>query len=214
MSRIPELLEALRDQPASLRSDQLLEEWVWEALDLVTSSPEAEIAERSEEASRVARRLFADEEATDAVWRLWRAGQLEGLARLLRAHLGRELSLSTTALIRGFKNALPILQILTRKEWRFKDIARLSGLDESQIPREINRLDQHGLVEVQKVGRECWVRITPAGRKAAGTPSGIGFGENTFPYAKNALSNDTCVTMDKVFERKSVSIPILQQVVG
>lgn len=166
VSTLQELRSVLNLDPASLRSDQLMDEVFWDALDLLTTPDRDRLAQRAAANSEVAREIFGRTEPGPETWRLWYAGQLQGLTGLFRASLGRQLALSTAALIRGRKNCQSILDALTTGDFKLSELAREVELDKSQLGRELKVLARHNLIETVKEGRERWARITVTGRKA------------------------------------------------
>lgn len=158
----------LEDDPGSLRSGQLMEGLFWKAIEQLETPQRVALAQLADSISVVARKLFNSAPREPSTWRVWYAGQMQGVAGLLRIMLSRQLALETTAALRGRKHVRPILARLAETESRVSDLAKVMGLDDSQLGREIKVLARHNLVETVKEGRERWVRITPAGKKALG----------------------------------------------
>lgn len=169
---LQELRSILDLDPASLRSDQLMDEVFWEALDLLAAPDRERLIRQAAAHSELAREIFGRAEPGPETWRLWYAGQLQGLVGLFRASLGRQLALSTAALVRGRKNSQSILNALTARDFKLSELAQTVDLDKSQLGRELKVLARHNLIETVKEGRERWARITIAGRKALAEVSG------------------------------------------
>ncbi|HEV7405748.1 MAG TPA: hypothetical protein VGO11_22585 [Chthoniobacteraceae bacterium] len=164
---IDELRVTLEKQPASLRVDQLMDEVFRDASAAVGVEKRDVLEKLAEQAGGLARELFAQTASTMENWRLWYAGQLQGIAGLLRVALRQQqIELPTAALLKGQKNALPLLQILATGESNLTDLAARAGIDGTQIGREIKKLAQHYLVDTAKEGRERWARISTLGKMA------------------------------------------------
>jgi DNA-binding MarR family transcriptional regulator len=201
---IEELRSTLQTDPASLRSDQLMEEIFWDAFNLLTEPDRDILAEKADATSSVAREIFGRTEPHLEAWRLWYAGQLQGIAGLLRVVLGRHrLALSTTALLLGRRNAIRILKKLCAEDWNFSDLAAQTDLDDSQLGREIKELVRHNLVETAKVGRERWARITNGGRTALAEIRKVHDSDlaATFPLALAAYSREQISRMKETVNK-------------
>jgi DNA-binding PadR family transcriptional regulator len=166
MSIHDELRLTLEREPESLRSDQLMEELFWEALELIEKPKRKPLVRLAEASNDLARQIFGRAKAEPATWQLWYAGQIQGIVGLLRILLSRQVGLETTAVLRSRKNVGPILKALESDDSRISDLAKVVDLDESQLVREIRVLARHNLIETVKEGRERWARITSAGRAA------------------------------------------------
>ncbi len=166
MSSLEELRDALKKDPGGLLPDQIMEDLVWHAFDLIGSADHDIATKTSEANGGLAREILGSTRIGPGAWRLWYGGQLQGITRLLRAMLGRNLSLSISALLRSRKYSLQILETLILQDSNMVSLARKMELDDSHLNREFNLLERHELVESSKLGRERWGRITKAGRAA------------------------------------------------
>ncbi|MFN7919080.1 MAG: winged helix-turn-helix domain-containing protein [Bryobacteraceae bacterium] len=163
-----ELRVALDRNPEGLRPAQLMEDLFWEALEVIVEPSRDQLAHLEVASSDLARHIFSRTEPGSRTWRLWYAGQLQGLAGLLHARLSRHLTLplETAALLESRKHARAILNVLIDKDFCLSDLAKAVYLDESHLRRELKVLADHNLIATVKEGRERWVRITEAGRVA------------------------------------------------
>jgi DNA-binding MarR family transcriptional regulator len=173
-----ETLEELRstlndfDQGAtSLRIGQLMDEVLGDTLNVLGRSEATGLEQWASVTGSLAKELLSRSEPGPATWRVWYAGQLQAVAGLVRALLGRRLSLSTTAMVRQ-ANKVPILAVLAESDLKISHLAKRLDLDDSQVIREMRDLGRHQLVETSKVGRERWVRITLQGRRALAEAGG------------------------------------------
>jgi DNA-binding MarR family transcriptional regulator len=166
MSMHEELRLTLEENPDSLRSDQLMGELFWKVLEVIEKPNQNELAKFSEVTSDLARQIFGRAKPEPLTWQVWYAGQMQGVAGLLRTLLGRQLALETTAVLRSRKNSRPILIALATKDSRISDLSKELDLDDSHLGRELRVLVRHNLVETVKEGRWRWARITTVGRKA------------------------------------------------
>lgn len=162
-----ELRTTLEADPESLRSSQLMEELFWKAVGEIELRKKDSLAQLANATASIARLFFSRAPLEPGTWQLWYAGQMQGIAGLIRIMLSRRLALETSAALRSRKHFIPILETLAASDLlRVSDIAKTKGLDESQVLREIRELERHNLVETVKTGRELWNRITAAGRTA------------------------------------------------
>jgi DNA-binding MarR family transcriptional regulator len=158
-------LEELDYNPADLRASHLMDEVLWDTLNLLGQSEATGLEHWASVTGGLAKHLLSRAEPGPATWRVWYAGQLQAVAGLVRSLLGRRLALSTSAMLRQ-ANKRPILAALKGSDLRISTLARQLSLDDSQVIREIHDLVRHQLVETTKVGRERWVRITLQGQRA------------------------------------------------
>lgn len=139
---------------------------MWRVIGQMEMPNRSALAQFADATATLARHFFSRAPRERGTWQLWYAGQMHGVAGLLRLMVNRQLALETTAALRGRKHFIPILSKLADNDLRVSDLARSMGLDESQSGREIKLLNRHNLVETVKEGRERWIRITAAGRTA------------------------------------------------
>lgn len=162
-----ELRNVLQQDPHSLRSEQLLDELLWDAFDMATGSRKRnELIEHETTAGTLSREVLSQADQTAGTWRVWYAGQLQAVAGLLRAVLARQLSFEAEAMLHSRKNMKRILETLLNGGRNLSDLAKSTDLDESQLGRDLKLLERHDLVETVKHGRERWARITATGETA------------------------------------------------
>lgn len=162
-----ELRDVIQENPRSLRAEQLLDEVLWDALDMATGVRERSEALAHESAAGIlSKRILSQAEQSPSTWRIWYAGQLQAVAGVLRAALGRQISFEAEAMIRSRKNTRRILETLLNGARSLSDLAEAVGLDESQLGRDIKILARQNLVETVKEGRMRWVQITISGKTA------------------------------------------------
>jgi len=166
MSVYEALRSTLETNPESLRSDQLIDELFWDTLDLLAKPNKEELTGHASAMRTLAREYFRRADPGPATWRLWYAGQVQGLASLLSAQLSRHLTLETSAAVRSRENSRSILEELSVRDMKVSDLAKQLDKDESYILRELTVLARYNLVETVKHGRERWARITYIGSKA------------------------------------------------
>jgi DNA-binding transcriptional ArsR family regulator len=161
-----ELLATLDREPDSLRSEQLLGELFWKAIEIIEKPQHKRLSQLIEATSKVARDIFGRAKPEPISWQLWYAGQMQGVAGLLRTLISRQFALETIAALHSRKHSKPILTALSAGDSRVSDLAKLVGLDDSHLGRELKVLSRHNLIETVKEGRERWARITRDGRTA------------------------------------------------
>jgi DNA-binding transcriptional ArsR family regulator len=166
MTAFDELRRVLEQDPGSLRSDQLLDECFRDAVDAVSTPQNERLSELAATLTSVAKTIFGAAKPRPDIWRIWYAGQLRGIAGVLRTFQGRRLALPATAALLSRKHAKPILRALSTSDSNLTELASKTMLDESQLLRELKVLVRHNLVETTKEGRERWARLTIAGMAA------------------------------------------------
>ncbi len=93
-------------------------------------------------------------------------GQIKGVLTLLRVYLSLATPRTARAALRR-KNAVPILLALKKGDRTLAELAEKLGISLSQLGREVSALTQADLLASVKEGRERWVSLTSAGRRAA-----------------------------------------------
>jgi DNA-binding MarR family transcriptional regulator len=202
-------LKNLERDRAGLRADQLMDEVLWDTLNLLTLPQPAGLERWASATGDLAKELLSRAEPGPATWRVWYAGQLQAVTGLIRSLLGRRLALSTSAMLRQ-KNKLAILSALGKKDLNISVLAQQLDLDDSQAIREIQELVRHQLVETAKVGRERWVRITLQGRLALAEIEAASATERILENTNQAVSLVGEEELGKLFPSLNVAFVLPQ----
>ncbi len=161
---LQEILSTLETDPGSLRSDQLMEEFFWRGIGELDANKASQISKFSKSASTYARRVFSSVPTSEDMWRVWYAGQLQGIAGLFRLMHGRQIVLEGIEELHNSSDAKLILNVLAKEDTEVNDLMRLTSFDENKLSRLIKLMSINNLVDTYKEVQKRLVGITPHGR--------------------------------------------------